>query len=798
MSTASLASPTLADPEANVASARRRFFLVKPTSLQRFGVVLSMVVVGCSGGGGGSSSSPQLTGEWGGTFGSTASAGTVRMSFRQTGSSVTGSAAIDDTQNAVSRAFTIDGSVVGAHAMLTLTETSPCAASIPAGADLSASGQALAVDFAGDDCVGPFAVTTTLDRLSDVPRSLEVFALDVAGATGVPRDHPLTLTFNDEIDPQSVSEDGLRVSAAGNFFPGRAVVSGRIVTFYPTVIAGDRNDFEPPNDPLANALGFPAYARVQVDLLANSALSIRSTLGTPLGAPYEARLTVGAGFDAEPSPVPPQLAGAPRLSPTPIVPGDVFADPNFPGLLPLVDPSTAEVSVTFSEPMNPGTFDPLTTFVVSKPLDLNPPAGDPNACVDVGLGSPILGTIDASPDATTFTFRPLGGFRDRPCTSQPYVVRVELLPTLTDLAGTPLGQPIVFHFATADQPAAPDYTIVTEDFTTLVNRGSPNDFYHPNTARWIGNGFLEGTAVTRRTVNVVDVESAFNLPQPLTPEGSRLQQLYFRDDFSNPQTGTGPGLESFVSMSWGPRSNAVFAGVYPQIALRLGHSQATSSTGLRSLAFAANYDGFPENPTTVYSGRYEVPSRLDAMWMPWPEFTRDFEYSGVSSVVLEADVAPGSTGTQLFRNTSTGAAPLRRIFDAFGAGVATCGGGGCNENTVYHQQFVLVTKKSFGVSRYIDSRATNPDYTGPVVRYDAARGGPGTDSHGGPGFFVTWEGADAAPGGQVDPYTATGFSPSIDVADGHRFIRFEIVINGDPFGDVVPIIDSVSFAFRTL
>jgi hypothetical protein len=62
---------------------------------------------------------------------------------------------------------------------------------------------------------------------------------------------------------------------------------------------------------------------------------------------------------------------------------------------------------------------------------------------------------------------------------------------------------------------------------------------------------------------------------------------------------------------------------------------------------------------------------------------------------------------------------------------------------------------------------------------------------------VTWEGAHANASGMPDPGSQTGFSEDINLADGHRFIRFEIVFNGNPFTGIVPIIDSVSFAFQT-
>ena len=57
-------------------------------------------------------------------------------------------------------------------------------------------------------------------------------------------------------------------------------------------------------------------------------------------------------------------------------------------------------------------------------------------------------------------------------------------------------QPIVFHFATQDQPSAP-VSVISDDFRTIVNRGSPNDAFHPTTALWFGLGIALGLVAMR-------------------------------------------------------------------------------------------------------------------------------------------------------------------------------------------------------------------------------------------------------------------------------------------------------------
>ncbi|MBI1852624.1 MAG: hypothetical protein HYR85_19955 [Planctomycetes bacterium] len=624
---------------------------------------------------------------------------------------------------------------------------------------------------------------------------LEIMTFSQADRTDVARNETLTLITTTAIDPQSVSIDGLQVRTGLDVVPGRLVITDNMISFIPTVRPGDRNDYSPPNNPPINGIGLRASTRYDVVAIANSPFSMKSRNGTPLASTFSANFMTNNTFLSESPPIPPQVVGLPVIAPGPVQPGNFFGDPNTPSTLPLFDPSNLQISVSFSEAMHPGRFNPFTTFTVVNITPANPTPG----CDVSGLGQPIVGNIAGSPDAQTYSFIPLFTLGDRPCTTEPFVFRVTLTTGLTDLAGNALAQPLVFYFATADKPTEPHFVTITEDFSTQANRGDPSDPIHPNTALWNGNGFLEGSPITRRTVTVTDAESLFDLPQPLTTAGNRLQMLYFRDNFNN--GGSEPGAESFISMSWGPKSNFVFASIYPLVTLKLGHSLADNSSGLQT-TFDANYQGFTNNPTTVYSGPYEVRNQLTSQWQPWPQFAQDFEYSGASAVVWEASGAgadgPNTSTYQLFRNTSTAPSPSRRIYDVYNATTATCPPStGCAENTIYHQQFVLATKKSFGVSSYYDSGISNPDYGGSLVIFDANRGGPCVGiSHTGC-FSVTWEGADATPAGTPDLATATGFSSDINIADGRRFIRFEIEINGDPFTGIVPIIDSVSFDFSS-
>src|SRR5262245_13615407 len=80
-----------------------------------------------------------------------------------------------------------------------------------------------------------------------VPFAVESFV--AGGLTEIERNRPLVVTFTAPVDRESVGAAGFHVTLGGSILPTRAVVDGRTVTLWPTVLAGDRNDFVPPNDP---------------------------------------------------------------------------------------------------------------------------------------------------------------------------------------------------------------------------------------------------------------------------------------------------------------------------------------------------------------------------------------------------------------------------------------------------------------------------------------------------------------------------------------------------------------------
>lgn len=617
--------------------------------------------------------------------------------------------------------------------------------------------------------------------------SLFIESVDVSGRTDVERNRPITVTFNSPIDPATLSVAGFQVRAGTSIYQGRVEVDGNVVRFFPTVLPTDRNDYEPDNNPPINGIGFPAATKFQLVVLGDGPLSVRNSRGRALTSTYTANFSTGSGFIEEAPPVPPMIAALPTFNQVPRNLGS-SPDSRDPARAPEFDPSNLRVTLQFTEVMDPGKFNPFLTYSIS-----NITPGVP------GFGSPTLGNVVPSSDGTAFTFTPLFTLGDNPGSPEPYLFRIridgvlEANPNdpraLSDLSGNLLagnpavdggsGQvfaPIDFYFKTIDKEGEPNFGSFTDDFTTSANRANSVD--DPTTCIWPSPEFyLEGAPAIRSTVTVDPTESGFLLPQPLTTEGNRMQFLYFREpDLS------GIGLESLIGWEWGPRSNFVFAADYPAVVMAVGHTNRTIFNDGLTFRFQDNFAGFPNNPTIVFSGTYSVPNNLNAPYFTWPEFQTDFEYNGTNNLCLELDVPPGAQTFQLFRNNSTAALPRRRIYGAAGSDTGPTG-----ENTIYHARFSFIRKKSFGISRLIDTGTADPDYTEPLVIADSNRVGAS--------YVLSFKAEDQGAGGTADGNRVGPFT-DINRIDGRRFFIFRFELNADPFTGVIPRVDSLSLGWK--
>ncbi len=615
--------------------------------------------------------------------------------------------------------------------------------------------------------------------------AFRVERVDLGDAAAVERNRPIAVTFSSPVDPESVTPASFHVRRGAEVVPGRIEIEGRRVTYFPTLLPGDRDDYRAAPPAPRNGVGFPSGGRYQLVVLGSGPLAMRSTGRREISETTTIRFQTGASFVAESPAVAPRLVAPPSFDPEPLDSG-FEPDPRHPSLAPLVHPSRVKVTVTFTEPMDPGRFDPFDTFSVTNATE-----GDP------AFGSTVLGRVVASGDARSFTFVAATSLGDREGTPEPSLFRVRLDGALegdplterrlADLAGNPLagnpdvdghagpiGGPVDFFFRTADSPGEPEYGTLTETFEDdALRSGSRLD---PTTAIWPSGGWLEGAPATRTAVTVDPPDTGFLLPQPLTSGGNRIQLRYTK----SPDLAAVRAL-SLVGWEWGPRSAFVFASTYRGMTVTVGPAQRELEPG-SSPVFSDNFDRAFGAPRRVFAGDYSVPTLFGAIFFPWPEFETDFEYDGESGLVFDVDVPPGAESFQLFRQHASGPNPWRRLFGPSGSATAEAG-----DDTVYHTRFSFVRKRTVGVSRLVDTGVPDPDYVPPVMLVDASRAGTSA--------ALFFRGEDDDGHGGPDGRT-TGVVEDLDALDGMRFFQFRVALDADPFTGVVPRVASVSLAWR--
>lgn len=621
--------------------------------------------------------------------------------------------------------------------------------------------------------------------------AVESFSAD--GLTGVERNRPLVVTFTAPVDPASVSAAGFLVRRDGESFPVRAVVEANVVTLHPAVLAGDRNDFVPPNDPPPNGLGFPEKARLDLEIAGSGALAVRDLRGRELGATFRAPFATGSGFAPEEPAVAPVLAALPAFNQVPRnETSGSDLDPRDPETAPEFDPRDLRVSLAFSEPMEASAFDPFGSFTVTN---MTPGFRD--------FGREIPGEIVADGEARVFTFVPMIPLGDDPDSAEPLLFRIRLEERLADdpnatrrlhdLAGNPLEgnpdvdgragrlvEPIDFYFRTVDAPTLPRYGWFTETFDDGAFEDRDRDI--DRRAIWGEDGLLRGAPPVRSVIEVAPPDTGFPMPEPLAPSGNRVQLLYFKDGDLSPI-----GASTLVALEWGPRNNTLVAATYAGMSLTIGHTDRTIFDFGLSTSFALNFRSVPGSPVRVFEGDYSVPGGPSGTYHPWPAFQNVFEYDGVSNLVLDLDVPAGGAASQSFRAYSPAALPRRRIVGPPGATTASPPGR-TPANTTYHHRFTFVARRSLAVSRLVDTGAADPLYLEPLVHLGPAS--PATSHR------LTFEAENAFPGAPIPDGLRLGPFDDVASIEGIRFFSFQLELTGDLESTAVPLVESLTVAWE--
>ncbi|MCZ6571968.1 MAG: Ig-like domain-containing protein, partial [Planctomycetota bacterium] len=302
--------------------------------------------------------------------------------------------------------------------------------------------------------------------------------------SAVARNVKIRLTFSTQVLPQSVHDLSLQVRTGGTFQTrpdGQFLVSGNIVEFDPTVLGNGGE----------NAIGFPSGSQILVkiplfdpDAPEPHNLFLQNIEGNPIrttAQDNEITFITGFGWN-DPVQGPPGVLGlefVPEASPIGLVQSD------------------AAVTVIFNEPI-----DPSSVLLGGNIFLTNNSPTSPTFQQDI----PSLTFFDGS--LRRYTFLPVFGFGQGPFKIQlnfidpdaPTTFNPNFLPT--DLAGNKV-QNFTFlaNFGTEFDPSTQNIGLINEDFTTTVNRDSPN-----TTAFWGDDTQLPftliGAGITTRTATI--------------------------------------------------------------------------------------------------------------------------------------------------------------------------------------------------------------------------------------------------------------------------------------------------------
>jgi hypothetical protein len=310
-------------------------------------------------------------------------------------------------------------------------------------------------------------------------------------------------------------------------------------------------------------------------------------------------------------------------------------------------------------------------------------------------------------------------------------------------------------------------------------------------------GHVRGGPVTVRTHHTVDPQGIF-FPQPiltpLVPFGCRQQIVYRTQD-----VGATGEVELLTAVRWRPHPAIVLLpDSFASFEVRAGHTQVVPDysidpfSALPQFPLSGLSTTFADNviptalPQVMFQGQYVIlPSALQPNgYLPYP-IAAPFRYDGVSSLLLEFRVGPGSgngwNGGVVNLMVQSAAEPYGRVAASGTPGnplipsqatVATIA-----DNTMHDLELEFARVETFCQSPWLDSGTASADYGSPVL----ARSLPtGTD--------VQMQFRGSATAGGTLP---TAWSASPDIADGQRFLQFKLVFRANHLTGERPVVDTL-------
>jgi hypothetical protein len=629
------------------------------------------------------------------------------------------------------------------------------------------------------------------------------------GLTNVNRNEPLQFKFTVKLKAKSVDQRTLRVVAltgtGAKPAPGARIVKNNIVLFDPTRTQRNYDGTKVPgatNIEKDNVSGFTAFQDYQVELPAGKdEHCLESSIGRRLYRFFAGSFRTTSIYNDN-------VVGQPY-----------FVGDHGSGILGFVPPRSgatglvdadAVIIFEFNEPMDISTLDPSTNVIVTR----------------VAVGERVPGYVVSDPNEPTgrrFMFIPSVGFGSDAVNLQGWDIGVTLTTGITDLAGIPLKRPMTFPiFRTRYVPDAPSCSMITESFDnqTLMD---PSTIALGGEWNTVEKGVLRGGVPTSYpnvdviyTVASTGIQGLVRLgggyQEPLVgatvpsgnqgggcsvkPNGARLQQLYVPADVGI--------AAAIVGIGWGPSSNALFAGNYPQVQIDMGHTSAQSLAA----DYASNID--TGSPVTTYLGTYFVPQQKNIQpsdgvdmngvtknpnakgMYDYPVLTTPFEWNGSSQLVVDYQVK-GGDNCQIFRAAFVPGAiafPSRRAFgNDFQGAIAP----NTPDASIYDTRFKKRRRKTYAVSNWYQVASDSPVFAAPIVNPSGQPGGVTV--------LLEVEGAHGKPDpfniGQfiADPTTGTGYTTVASLIDGHRFFRFRFTMSANLTTNQTVRLTSVQFPY---
>jgi hypothetical protein len=297
----------------------------------------------------------------------------------------------------------------------------------------------------------------------------------------------------------------------------------------------------------------------------------------------------------------------------------------------------SQVVLRFSEPMDPASVSPFSSFRVQTKTDPTP--------YEV-----IVGEVSSTGDLKEFTYTPVLPFRHENGAVEQYFVALTGGETgITDLAGNPpVGLPSSIEFTL--NSAAPtvsnggialgfdsldevDYTTLGEDewreWRGQFLYDSERDLYK-------ARPLVRTSAVADRTQVVPGNMNPFapGVQTPLSPLGSKLMTLWRYCDVGYSSTDEGNFNMDIEGLSWSPVGAQIVSDFYPEFEIRLSHSHYLPDEALDG-------GGLP-----MYQNSGLVPSSYNANILVDPVSPQKIVHPRHKGYVLNpVDLFKASTGT---------------------------------------------------------------------------------------------------------------------------------------------------------